>query len=204
MVDSNRLLCYTKATAEQIIRGEIMSEETIGTRIANLRSQYSYSQEYVAEKIGVSRQAVSKWEQNQTSPDTDNLIALSQLFNVTVEYLAIGKIQEQKAEKQQTKTTQKTIGYILLSTGLVSLLLGIIIDFVLIIVSAYLIVAGIMLLVIKNNLLKILTGALLSITLVLIGFTTGVNNIGVIFLFILALVIIITLIKIYDNKNSAE
>lgn len=181
-----------------------MLEETIGTRIANLRSRYSYSQEYVAEKLGVSRQAVSKWEQNQSSPDTNNLIALSQLFNVSVEYLAIGKIQEQKAEKQQDKSTKKQVGYILLGAGLLSLILGIIIDFALIIVSAYLIVAGIMLLVIKENLLKIMIGTLLSITLVLIGFTTGVNSIGVIFLFALALVIIITLIKIYNNKNSAE
>ena len=84
-----------------------MLEETIGTRIANLRSRYSYSQEYVAEKLGVSRQAVSKWEQNQSSPDTNNLIALAELFNVSVEYLAIGKIQEQKSENPQTKSTQK-------------------------------------------------------------------------------------------------
>ena len=181
-----------------------MSEETIGTRIANLRSQYSYSQEYVAEKIGVSRQAVSKWEQNQSSPDTENLIALSQLFNVTVEYLAIGKIKEQKIEKQQDKSTKKQLGYILLGAGLLSLILGIIINFVLIIVSAYLIVAGIILLIVKQNLIKIMIGSLLSITLVLIAFTTGVNSIGVIFLLALALVIIITLIKIYDNKNSAE
>ena len=185
-----------------------MSEETIGTRIASLRSQYSYSQEYVADQLGVSRQAVSKWEQNQTSPDTNNLIALSQLFRVSVEYLTIGKMQEQvniaEKEKPQAKSTQKIIGYMLLGAGLLSLILGIIIDFALIIVSAYLIVAGIMLLVIKENLLKIMIGTLLSITLVLIGFTTGVNSIGVIFLFALALVIIITLIKIYNNKNSAE
>ena len=76
-----------------------MSEETIGTRIANLRSQYSYSQEYVAEQLGVSRQAVSKWEQNQSSPDTENLIALSQLFKVSVEYLAIGETQEKKERR---------------------------------------------------------------------------------------------------------
>ena len=181
-----------------------MSEETIGTRIAKLRNEYSYSQEYVAEKLGVSRQAVSKWEQNQSSPDTENLIALSQLFNVSVEYLAIGKIQEQKAEKQQTKTTQKTIGYILLSTGLLSLILGFIFTIALVLISLYLILAGIILLIVKQNLIKIMIGSLLSITLVLIAFTTGVNSIGVIFLLALALVIIITLIKIYDNKNSAE
>lgn len=181
-----------------------MSEETIGTRIANLRSQYSYSQEYVAEQLGISRQAVSKWEQNQSSPDTENLIALSQLFNVTVEYLAIGKIQETKAEKLQAQSTQKIIGYILLATGLLALILGFVFTFVLVLVSSYLIIAGIMLLIIKRNLLKIIIGTLLSITLVLIGFTTGVNSAGVIFLIALAITIIVTLIKICDNKNSAE
>lgn len=181
-----------------------MSEETIGTRIAMLRNKFSYSQEYVAEKLGVSRQAVSKWEQNQSSPDTNNLIALSQLFNVSVEYLAIGKIQEQKSEKPQTKSTQKIVGYILLSTGLLSLILGFVFTLALVLISSYLIVSGTILLVIKENLLKIMIGTLLSITLVLIGFTTGVNSIGVIFLFALALVIIIALIKIYNNKNSAE
>jgi len=181
-----------------------MSEETIGARIAKLRNEYSYSQEYVAEKLGVSRQAVSKWEQNQSSPDTNNLIALSRLFNVSVEYLAIGKIQEQKSEKPQTKSTQKIVGYILLGTGLLAMILGFVFTLALVLVSSYLIVSGIMLLIIRENLLKIMIGALLSMTLVLIGFTTGVNIIGVIFLFALAIVIIITLIKIYDNKNSAE
>ena len=146
-----------------------MPEETIGTRIASLRSQYSYSQEYVADQLGVSRQAVSKWEQNQSSPDTENLIALSQLFNVSVEYLAIGKIQEiintSETQKSQ-KSTQKVVGYILLSTGLVSLLLGIIIDFVLVIISAYFILSGIVCLFAKKHFLIIMFFALALVTLI--------------------------------------
>ena len=67
---------------------------TIGKRISELRKNFSYSQEYVAEKIGVSRQAVSKWEQDQTAPDTYNLIALAELFHVTVEYLATGRKED--------------------------------------------------------------------------------------------------------------
>ena len=51
---------------------------TIGNRIAELRKAKGFTQEYVADQLGVSRQAVSKWEQDQTSPDTKNLIALAE------------------------------------------------------------------------------------------------------------------------------
>lgn len=65
---------------------------TIGNRICQLRKSKGYTQEYVADQLGVSRQAVSKWEQDQTSPDTKNLIALAQLLDTSVEYIATGKI----------------------------------------------------------------------------------------------------------------
>lgn len=193
-----------------------MSEETIGTRIANLRSQYSYSQEYVAEQLGVSRQAVSKWEQNQSSPDTENLIALSQLFKVSVEYLAIGETQEKKeepkeAEKQQAKSSQKIIGYILLSTGLLSLLLGIIIDFVLVIVSAYFIISGIVCLLAKKHFLLIMFFVLALVTLIvsifsshsLVRLTVGT----IVFYGSLAVIIItasIALIKFIKKKKQTK
>lgn len=45
------------------------------------------TQEYVAEQIGVSRQAVSKWEQGTSEPNTSNLLALSRLFGITVDEL---------------------------------------------------------------------------------------------------------------------
>lgn len=64
---------------------------TIGNRISELRKQKNYSQEYLAEILGVSRQAVSKWEQDKSSPDTQNLIALAELLGVSVEFLATGK-----------------------------------------------------------------------------------------------------------------
>ena len=193
-----------------------MSEETIGTRIANLRSQYSYSQEYVAEQLGVSRQAVSKWEQNQSYPDTENLIALSQLFKVSVEYLAIGETQEKKeepkeVEKQQAKSSQKIIGYILLSTGLLSLLLGIIIDFVLVIVSAYFIISGIVCLLAKKHFLLIMFFVLALVTLIvsifsshsLVRLTVGT----IVFYGSLAVIIItasIALIKFIKKKKQTK
>lgn len=64
---------------------------TIGKRIRDARKAKGYTQEYLAEKLIVSRQAVSKWEQDQTSPDTGNLIALAELLDTSVEFLATGK-----------------------------------------------------------------------------------------------------------------
>ena len=64
---------------------------TIGQRISELRKNHGYSQEYVAEQLNVSRQAVSKWETDTSAPDTYNLIGLAQLFGVSVEFIAVGK-----------------------------------------------------------------------------------------------------------------
>jgi transcriptional regulator with XRE-family HTH domain len=59
----------------------------IANRLYELRKRYNYSQEELADKIGVSRQAVSKWERAEASPDTDNLILLAKLYNVSLDEL---------------------------------------------------------------------------------------------------------------------
>jgi HTH-type transcriptional regulator/antitoxin HipB len=59
----------------------------IAERLARRRREAGYSQESLAEKLGVSRQAVSKWERSESSPDTDNLIALAQLYSVSIDEL---------------------------------------------------------------------------------------------------------------------
>lgn len=64
----------------------IMNVET-ANRLQNLRKKNGYSQEELAEKIGISRQAVSKWERAEASPDTDNLILLARLYGVTLDEL---------------------------------------------------------------------------------------------------------------------
>lgn len=76
---------------------------TIGKRISELRKAKGYTQEYVAAQLGVSRQAVSKWEQDQTSPDTRNLIALSQLLGSSVEYLAVGEATGDTAKENSKR-----------------------------------------------------------------------------------------------------
>ncbi len=51
------------------------------------RKQNGYTQEQLAEKLGVSRQAVAKWEKGETLPDIDNVIALADLYEITVDSL---------------------------------------------------------------------------------------------------------------------
>ncbi len=103
---------------------------SIGKRISELRKKHHYSQEYVAEQLDVSRQAVSKWEQNQTSPDTNNLIALAGLFGVSVEYIATGKALNVPQNSDEKSSTPKEIpdqtgancllGMIVLAIGLMN------------------------------------------------------------------------------------
>ena len=64
----------------------------IAQRLAMRRKQAGLSQEALAEKLGVSRQAVSKWERSESSPDTDNLIALAQLYNVSLDDLLYAEV----------------------------------------------------------------------------------------------------------------
>lgn len=65
---------------------------SIGERIAELRKQQNMSQGQLAQALDVSRQAVSKWENDQASPDTLNLIKLADLLDTDVEYLATGTL----------------------------------------------------------------------------------------------------------------
>jgi transcriptional regulator with XRE-family HTH domain len=91
-----------------------MKEEEMNLLIANrlqqLRKENGYSQEQLAELVGLSRQSISKWEQGISTPDTDNLIKLSEIYNVPLEYLIKGeeaKIEQPKEDKKEKKTKKK-------------------------------------------------------------------------------------------------
>lgn len=62
----------------------------IGERIIALRKERDISQAELAKRLNVSRQAVSKWEQGSSSPDTERLIRLAEILDTEVEYLATG------------------------------------------------------------------------------------------------------------------
>lgn len=85
-----------------------MTIET-ANRLFQLRKQQGLSQEELAEKLGVSRQAVSKWERSEASPDTDNLIALAKIYGLTLDELIYG-IEEKPEEtpSEGTKASDET------------------------------------------------------------------------------------------------
>ena len=74
-----------------------MTLET-ANRLYELRKKNNLSQEELAEKLGVSRQAVSKWERSEASPDTDNLIALAKIYGLSLDELIYGEKEEKKEE----------------------------------------------------------------------------------------------------------
>lgn len=74
---------------------------TIGQRIMQFRKDKKLSQEEVAEKLNVTRQTVSKWETDQSTPDFDKIIPLCELFEISSEELLRGK--------EETKPEEKTI-----------------------------------------------------------------------------------------------
>ena len=78
----------------------------IANRLLAYRRAHGYSQEELAEKLGVSRQAVSKWERAEASPDTDNLIALAALYGVLIDELINGEGEPQVAQASESDATQ--------------------------------------------------------------------------------------------------
>lgn len=64
---------------------------SIGERITDLRKAQNLSQGQLADALEISRQAVSKWENDQASPDTLKLIKLAEILDTEVEYLATGR-----------------------------------------------------------------------------------------------------------------
>lgn len=75
----------------------------LNERMAQLRKEHGLSQHDLAEKLNVSRQAVSRWEQGLAMPSSDNLIYLSRLYGITLDELIYGKeeIENEQAEEAE-------------------------------------------------------------------------------------------------------
>ena len=78
-------------------------------KLTNLRIQNGYSREKLAEKLYVSRQAVSKWEVGTTLPETDKIVAISNFFDVSIDYLLKENINLKYAENLE-RTVIKFLG----------------------------------------------------------------------------------------------
>lgn len=94
----NCLICYHFISTEQMLSDKMKErvltmdiEKNIAERIQKLRKERGLSQEELAEVVNVSRQAVSKWESEQSLPDIDKIIALSEYFEVSADYLLKGE-----------------------------------------------------------------------------------------------------------------
>ena len=94
---------------------------TLGEKIARQRKELNYTQEQLADILGVSRQSISKWESDIAYPETDKLIELGKLFDCSMDYLLKEKITEkdgvqtsgftEKVEKIRRKVmTEKSKG----------------------------------------------------------------------------------------------
>ena len=101
--------------------------ESLSEMIIKLRKEKHYSQETLAEKIGVSRQAVSKWERNESSPDIQNIKLLADVFEVSIDELLGRVISEtiQKSNDFEEKRKQ-----VVAATTLLSFILYLILGYV--------------------------------------------------------------------------
>ena len=90
----------------------------IGDKLKEARLKKNMTQEEVAEKIFVSRQSISNWENNKTYPDIGNVIALSDLYDVSLDELLKGSDNFMKHLEESTdlvKSNKKLIGLIILA-----------------------------------------------------------------------------------------
>lgn len=74
---------------------------TLGEKIAKQRKDLNYTQEQLADILGVSRQSISKWESDIAYPETEKLIELGKIFDCSMDYL----LKEDIVEKGETQTS---------------------------------------------------------------------------------------------------
>lgn len=131
---------------------------TLGEKLQKLRKDQKMSQEELASKITVSRQAVSKWELNEALPDTENIIQLSKVLGVSIDYLLnneIENIEETPILKEITKKVKKEYNNLWTIVTVISIILAIIIgSFMNVTTTVVLIIASIGIIIIAGVLIN--------------------------------------------------
>ena len=79
---------------------------TLGEKIQELRRKNAMSQDVLAEKLEISRQAVSKWERDEAIPETDKIIRIAQLFRVSTDYLLMQESEQSTVREEATYQTR--------------------------------------------------------------------------------------------------
>lgn len=82
---------------------------TIGNKLLELRKKRGLSQEEAAEKLGVSRQTISKWETDQSTPDFDKLSLICKLYDITADELINGTSKDKQEEKEKQEELKESI-----------------------------------------------------------------------------------------------
>ena len=75
---------------------------TLGEKLAKLRREKNYTQEQLAELLGVSRQAVSKWESDSAYPETEKLIRLAKLYGCSLDELLLDRPAQPPREAERS------------------------------------------------------------------------------------------------------
>ena len=88
----------------------------IATQIRNHRKSFNWSQDDLAEKVYVSRQTISNWENEKSYPDLQSLFLLSNLFNVTLDELVKGDLEKMKDELSNKKMNIYSVGMLITMT----------------------------------------------------------------------------------------
>ena len=150
---------------------------TMGSRIVALRKELQLSQEEMADKIGVTRQSVSKWETDVSAPDGYNLIALAEVLNTSVEYIVTGKVVAEQKEPQkmadETSTTTKRsnlaiFGFILVAGGIFMTLIGMFVDFAWSVIGGFVTAVGAICALCKRKAQFIAFAILLGLAVILV------------------------------------
>ena len=80
---------------------------TFSEKVPELWKQNNFSREELAEKLGVSRRAISRWESGDTMPDSPNLLQISKIFSASADYLLRNKIERNLPEPRTEKPKAK-------------------------------------------------------------------------------------------------
>ena len=97
---------------------------TLGNKIQKLRKQNGLSQEALAEKVTVTRQTISKWELDQSTPDLDFIVQLCEIFGVSADYLIKEDMTEPgeiPSRKKEFHISDKVKRIILIAVSVMSL-----------------------------------------------------------------------------------
>lgn len=87
---------------------------TLGDKLTKLRKENNYTQEQLADILEVSRQAISKWENNTAYPETEKLITLGELYNCSMDYLLKDSVEDyQGAVNESPNDKSKTLTFTL-------------------------------------------------------------------------------------------